>query len=447
MFTANQIIQQDQIVAWKSSQRSDSFSNGESSSLIAGTINHHKCSPWIQLFLTRVTQGFIKNVARCRSIPQIFDRRYLLILLCAFEFIGFTLISATPIAHASSPASSVTFDSRPKLGVSFQLGNSLEVSSITTIKRSSFNALDKAFRATTLSADRLDSCTSLECYANVFLSEAGDRGVQEVLLISVESLDDGVDEAAVSLLSLSDGKLIRQWPEFSFKAESGYSQQINRIAVEVEEFFRARTRFGALQLENGRTGLQVVMDGKLVSTMSGTTLLVKGVPFGEHQLEVSGLELAPFAKKIQVSNEATAVVELPDFGRNQLFNRTAVVATGIVTTIIGAGIAAYAVTQDQQAPSALCLSTMQSKSDACGSGRPWATFTEPSSSNLSSSSVGVFPLGASLAVTGGGLITGGFLSSDNEWNHLITSAVSIALGIVTYVGLEQSDGLNVHEVR
>ena len=81
-----------------------------------------------------------------------------------------------------------------------------------------------------------------------------------------------------------------------------------------------------------------------------------------------------------------------------------------------------------------------------GSGQPWATFSSPSSSDLSASPVGIFPLGASMVVTGSGLMTGGLLSSDNEWSHLITSAVSLALGVLTYVSLEKSDGLNVYEI-
>ena len=187
MLTANQIIKQNQIIAWKSPQRSDSFADRESGSLVSRSINDYKCLTRTYLSWTRITQGFINNVARCQQIPQIFDRRYFLILLLAFGFIGFPLISGTFCAFAAPELSSVRFDSRPKLGVSFQLGNSLEASSITSIKRSSFNALDAAFRPVALNADRLDSCTSLSCYAKVFTLEAKEMGLKEVILISVES--------------------------------------------------------------------------------------------------------------------------------------------------------------------------------------------------------------------------------------------------------------------
>ena len=367
--------------------------------------------------------------------------------MLAFGFIGFPLISGTFCAFAAPELSSVRFDSRPKLGVSFQLGNSLEASSITSIKRSSFNALDAAFRPVALNADRLDSCTSLSCYAKVFTLEAKEMGLQEVILISVESFEPGVDEATVSLLNLIDGTLIKQWSEFSFGTEVEFSKQIARITRKTDQIFRSRTSFGALKLSNGRRGLQVVINGQLISTMTETNLLIQDLPYGEYTLEVSGLDVVPFVRKFGVSRKSVEVIELPDFSNGRIINKTTVVATGIVTALAGAGFAAYAFAKDQQMPSALCLSTTQARSDACGSGRPWATFAHPSASDQSMNSVGIFPLGASLMITGGGLVTGGFLGPDKEWSHLVTSAVSIVLGVITYVSLEHSDGLNVYDVR
>jgi len=345
-------------------------------------------------------------------------------------------------AFASPEFSSVRFDSRPKLGVSFQLGNSLAASSITSIKRASFNALEESFRPVALNADRLDSCISLSCYAKVFSQEARAIGLQEVILISVESFEPGVDEATVSLLNLTDGTLIKQWPGFSFQTESEFGEQIARITQVANEVYRSRTLFGSLQLSNGRRGLQVVINGQLVSTMTETNLLIRDLPYGVYTLEISGLNVVPFVKRFGVSKKSVEVIELPNFTNGRIINKTTVVATGIATAVIGAGFAAYAVAQDQQAPSALCLSTNQAQNDACSIGRPWATFADPSAS-----AVGIFPLGASLMMSGGGLITGGLLSPDDNWSHLITSAVSIVLGVVTYFSLEHFDGLNVYEIR
>ncbi|MEE2900795.1 MAG: hypothetical protein VYC39_00615 [Myxococcota bacterium] len=339
------------------------------------------------------------------------------------------------------------FDARPKLGVGFQLGNSLEASSITSIKRASFNALEGSFRPVALDADRLDSCTSLSCYAKAFSLEAGEVGVQEVILISIESFQPGVDEATVSLLNLIDGTLLQKWSEFSFKTEAEFSEQIVRITRKANDIFRSRSHFGALQLSNGRRGLQVVLNGQMISTMTDSNLLIQELPYGEYTLEISGLDVVPFVKKFTVSKKSVELIELPNFSSGRIINKTTIVATGIVTALAGAGFAAYAVAKDQQVPSALCLSTVQAQSDACGSGRPWATFASPSTPDQSINSLGIFPLGASLMISGSGLVTGGLLGPDKEWSHLVTSAVSIVLGVITYVSLEHSDGLNVYEVR